>query len=256
MAQTLEYIKSVMREQNLPFFAIHDDAYRSQYEQFQAVDVKESIKRLDNFFDHAKDSLYNVYVFKTTQKKVDGTPKGSPYEYQVVLTQTLKEDTPISGTMGSMGMNTGGQGVPLDSFLGSKDEIMNLRLQVMKLEMEKEALKNQYEREITALKEAHDKEMSSENRIQGIVGQIAPMFGFGNGMNGLSGVAEMVQKETNNLSTKPSTNMENEKAKVIAAVNSLLELDPNFAENLQLLAKLAKSKPAVYKQAVTLLKGM
>jgi hypothetical protein len=50
--------------------------------------------------------------------------------------------------------------------------------------------------------------------------------------------------------------MNTQKEKIITAVNDLIKLDPNFPENLQLLVNLAKNKPAVYKQAVSILKSM
>jgi hypothetical protein len=101
--------------------------------------------------------------------------------------------------------------------------------------------------------------MSSESRIQGIVGQIAPMFGFGgaNSINGISGIMSSMTQEPhqdiNNLSTNTMTT---QKEKIIAAVNQLVALDPNFPDNLELLVNLAKNKPAVYKQAVSILKAM
>jgi hypothetical protein len=50
--------------------------------------------------------------------------------------------------------------------------------------------------------------------------------------------------------------MTTQKEKIIAAVNQLVALDPNFPDNLELLVNLAKNKPAVYKQAVSILKAM
>jgi LytS/YehU family sensor histidine kinase len=136
---------------------------------------------------------------------------------------------------------------------------MNLKLQVMRLEMEKGQMKDTYEREIERMKADHEKSLSSESRIQGIVGQIAPMFGFGgaNSINGIAGVmsamTEQPMQDINNLSTNT---MNTQKEKIITAVNDLIKLDPNFPENLQLLVNLAKNKPAVYKQAVSILKSM
>ncbi len=255
MSVSLDFIKDTMREQDLRFFVIRDSEYRPQYEQMQPVGMDEALKRFDNFFANARNSIYHVFVYKLNQKKVDGQPKGVPYEYEVMLTDSIKdkESVPINGMMG---YGSGGQGVPLDNFLNSKDEIMNLKLQVMRLEMEKGQLKDNYEREIERMKADHEKSMTSESRIQGIVGQIAPMFGFGGGntINGLAGVMTAEPKELiNNLSTN---NMATQKEKIIAAVNELLKLDPNFPENLELLVNLAKNKPSTYKQAVSILKSM
>jgi hypothetical protein len=258
MSVSLDFIKDTMREQDLRFFVIRDSEYRPQYEQMQPVSMDESLRRFDNFFANARNSIYHVFVYKGNQKKVDGQPKGVPYEYEVMLTDSIKdkESVPINGMMG---YGSGGQGVPLDNFLNSKDEIMNLKLQVMRLEMEKGQMKDMYERDIERMKADHEKSMSSESRIQGIVGQIAPMFGFGgaNSINGISGIMSSMTQEPhqdiNNLSTNTMTT---QKEKIIAAVNELIKLDPNFPDNLELLVNLAKNKPAVYKQAVSILKAM
>jgi LytS/YehU family sensor histidine kinase len=120
-------------------------------------------------------------------------------------------------------------------------------------------MKEMYERDIERMKADHEKSMTSESRIQGIVGQIAPMFGFGgaNSINGISGIMSAMTQEPhqdiNNLSTNTMTT---QKEKIIAAVNELIKLDPNFPDNLELLVNLAKNKPSVYKQAVSILKAM
>ena len=258
MAVSLDYIKEVMREQDLKYFTIRDSEYRMQYEQFQPISIEESIKRLDNFFNHAKDSIYHVFVYKVNTLKADGTPKTQPYEYEIMLTNSIKgnEQVQISGTMNGFG-GSGAQGVPLDNFLSSKDEIMNLKLKIMELEMKMSNMQQIHDREIERMKQDHEKAMSSESRIQGIVGQIAPMFGFGGGtgVNGIAGVDTAELKEViNNISTENT--MDTQKERVIKAVNTLLQLDTNFAENLEKLAILAKTKPEVYKQAVNILKSM
>jgi hypothetical protein len=46
------------------------------------------------------------------------------------------------------------------------------------------------------------------------------------------------------------------KENIIAAVNKLVKLDPNFAENLNKLAELAEKKPFIYQQAVDQLKKL
>jgi len=257
MAVSLDYIKEVMREQDLKYFCIRDSEYRMQYEQFQPISMEESIRRLDNFFNHAKDSIYHVFVYKLNTLKADGTPKTQPYEYEVMLTNSIKgnEQVQISGTMNGFG-GSGAQGVPLDNFLSSKDEIMNLKLKIMELEMKMQNMQSMHDREIERLKAENEKAMSSESRIQGIVGQIAPMFGFGGGsINGIAGVdTAEISEVINKLSTENT--MDTQKERVIKAVNTLLQLDTNFAENLEKLAILAKTKPEVYKQAVSILKSM
>jgi hypothetical protein len=46
------------------------------------------------------------------------------------------------------------------------------------------------------------------------------------------------------------------KQKITAAINVLIQLDPQFADNLLALAKLAQEKPFIYKEAVNKLKSL
>jgi hypothetical protein len=46
------------------------------------------------------------------------------------------------------------------------------------------------------------------------------------------------------------------KETIITAVNKLVKLDPNFADNLAKLAELAEKKPFIYTQAVDYLKKL
>jgi hypothetical protein len=63
--------------------------------------------------------------------------------------------------------------------------------------------------------------------------------------------------ETETETEKPMTNTpDQQKKRVIDAVNKLMLLDSNLAENLERLAKMAQSSPDMYKQAVNILKTM
>jgi len=89
----------------------------------------------------------------------------------------------------------------------------------------------------------------------GIASTIAPdlLKGFGGGKP-MAGFPE-TETETeieNNMNTTP----EIQKKRIIDAVNKLMALDSNLAENLERLAKMAESNPQVYKQAVNILKTM
>ena len=46
------------------------------------------------------------------------------------------------------------------------------------------------------------------------------------------------------------------KQKITSAINILIQLDPQFADNLLALAKLAQEKPSIYKEAVNQLKKL
>lgn len=47
-----------------------------------------------------------------------------------------------------------------------------------------------------------------------------------------------------------------DKEKILAAINKLSKLDPQLADNLTKLAKLADEKPFIYKQAIQQLNSL
>jgi hypothetical protein len=49
---------------------------------------------------------------------------------------------------------------------------------------------------------------------------------------------------------------EEKKQAIMTAVNTLVQCDPEFADNIQKLARLAKSNPFIYKQAVKKLNSL
>jgi hypothetical protein len=98
---------------------------------------------------------------------------------------------------------------------------------------------------------AHAKELESkanawEERIMAIASTVAPdlLKGF-------------MQKPITGVETETETNTENmaqdAKARILNAVNKLIEKDPNFTENIEKLAKLVEKNPATYQQAVKML---
>jgi hypothetical protein len=141
----------------------------------------------------------------------------------------------------------------INKFLGTKDEIASLRI-----DREKDLIRNEYEARIREMEAQHKKELADrenrwEERIMGITSTIAPdlLKGFMGGKP----IAGFPETETE--TEKPMTNTpDQQKKRVIDAVNKLMLLDSNLAENLERLAKMAQSSPDMYKQAVNILKTM
>ena len=51
-------------------------------------------------------------------------------------------------------------------------------------------------------------------------------------------------------------NEEIKKQRILKALNTLVTLDANIADNMEKLATLAQTNPAVYRQAVTMLNSL
>lgn len=249
---------NVMAEQDLRYFAVMNTNFEMVYSSFQPLDVATAQKRLQSFFDSAESGIYTIKLYSNPKLKADGTPRDGGLTFEVMLNPSLKEKEPLPPTPGESGMGAMGGSLTnawLDRFLGSKDNLAELRLELIKHQLQAE-----HDRKIRELEEGHKKAMEEkenrwEERIMGIASTIAPdlLKSFGGGKP-INGIAEApTETETKN---QPDMNEEIKKQRILKALNTLVALDANFADNLEKLAKLAQTNPTVYRQAVTMLNSL
>ena len=268
MAVKPEMVIKTMRHNGVKFFDIFDTSYRRQAEQLQDIPLEDSIERLEDFFNEADKGMLRVNLYKTNARKADGNPKDPSFSYEVYIEDRPKRlpepeftPPPVQENYGIMGRGVqeplqqvftqGGMigGVGLDQYLNEKNTILELRLQIQKLEMENRMLMDKMERREAELRSEMDRQQSSETRIQGI-NQVLPTFMAGfSGQSPMNGIPQ-AQTDMQNQ------NQTNEKQAVINAVNRLMQLDPNFAKNVTALAALAEKKPDVYAMAVQYLNNL
>lgn len=259
-----QFIIDTMRELDYRYFMVLDSRYEPVYQQFQPVSMEESVKRLERFLKNAGSALYRIHIFQSNERKTNGEPKSRGFQYEIMLTESVKAPeepapmfpqtntaTPMQGTglpdaMQSV-MTNGGMmgGVGLNQYLNEKDRILELMLRIQQLEMDKKYLEEKLERRESELRREMEQQNSAETRIQGIINNVLPTM-----MAGFSGQAPM-----NGIAKSSTENMQNpqqndDKATIIAAINKLAKMDPNFAKNISALADLAEKKPDVYKMAV------
>jgi hypothetical protein len=268
---TPKFIIDTMKELDYRYWRVSDSSYNLIYEMFQPVSIEESLRRFDRFLNNASSSLYRIFIYPTNEKLKNGEPKSQGFQYEIMMTESMKtpEDNiaivkpaSIPQNQGFNGIDAMGQvmtnggmmgGVGLDRYLDEKDRIMTLQLRIQQLEMEKKYLEEKLERRESELRREFDSQMSSESRIQGIINNVLPTF-----MNGFAGSAPMngipnVQEATN---TMENTMKDNQQQRILAAVNKLIKLDPDFAVNIEKLASLKEKNPAMYETAVKMLNGM
>lgn len=263
-----QFIIDTMREQDYRYYQILDTNYHVVTAQWQPISVEESIKRFKSFLKNASAAIYRVQIFNTNEKKNNGDPKGQPYVYEIMMSESLKDDEPTAPVSSNpvpnqqtpmLGMQepmqqvftNGGMmgGVGLDKYLGEKDRVLELLLRIQQLEMDKRYLEEKLVRREEELRKEMESQMSSEQRINGIINQVLPTF-----MAGFQGQAPM-----NGTQSQPMENnktVSTEKQMVISSVNKLMEIDPNFSKNITALAKLAETKPEVYAMAVNYLNNL
>lgn len=269
---TPSFIMDTMKELDYRYFTILDSNYNIVYQMFQPVSLEESIKRMKKFLENASSAMYRVHIYPTNEKLKNGEPKSQGFQYEIMLTESLKDDKPRGNEFNAGQMNqpingmgqyvdslmTNGNsmmgGVGLDRYLGEKDRIMELQLRIQQLEMEKKYLEEKLERRESELKKDFESQLSTENRIQGIINNVLPTFMSGFQQAPMNGVGAAVNNAIN--PNNMNNTQTNPKEKVINAVNKLMQLDENFPTNIEKLAKLAQEKPAIYQMAVEYLKNL
>lgn len=253
-----KFVINAMREMDLRYFVIEDQSGNVMYHQWQTLSLEKSIERLENFIKNCStNSSFVVYLYKSNDRLKNGEPtaKNQGMRYEVWVDEPLESDrnlgingvyqpqSPLdnlSGIAESM-YRVGSMGsVGLDTYLSTKDEIMALRLKIQQLEMENRYLEDKYAKEIESIKKDYEDKLSSDKKIEGIIGSVLPAIGLGGGIAGISGLTQNAHMEKEKTS----------KEKVIDAVNVLLQSDPDFVENITKLAKLAQKNPTIYKVAV------
>lgn len=265
---TPKFIIDTMKELDYRYFRITDSNYNVIYEMFQPVSIEESLKRFDRFLSNASASLYRVFIYPTNLKLKNGDPKDNGFQYELMLSDSIKNDnekvipmqTPQSpvgfngiDAMGAV-MTQGGMmgGVGLDRYLGEKDRIMELQLKIQQLEMDKRYLEEKLERREAELRREYEGQLSSEAKIQGIIQNVLPTF-----MNGFTGNAPLNGIPQAQQENKPMENTkDNQTQRIISSVNKLIKLDHDFASNIEKLAALCEKNPLMYEQAVKMLNTM
>jgi hypothetical protein len=267
-----EFIIKTMRQNNIRFFDVYDAEFKRQTEQLAPIGVEEAITRFEDFLEGSCSGYYRVNIYKTNETKADGTPKGKAFSYEMYLDDSNKPKpmqepvTPVAPepqqTIGGirepmqdvfMGNTNMMGGVALNQYLAEKDTILNLRLEIQKLQMENKYLLDKMERREAELRSEIDKQSASETRINGIINQVLPtlMTGFA-GQSPMNGIPTAMSSNNHNPSNAANT----EKQQIIESVNRLMKVDPNFAKNIAALAALAEKKPDVYDMAVKYLNGL
>ena len=255
---TPEFVISTMKEMGCKFFTIHDTNYRLVYHQWQPISIEEAVSRFKNFCDNAAvNSIYNVGLFSKNERLKNGEPKEEGLNFEIQIphkiekvenNKTIGNPYDISGFAGDM-YQAGTKGaIDLQTYLSAKDEIMRLNMEIQQLKMENRYLQDKCNSDIERTRREYEDKLSSDKKIEGVIGAVLPHLGFSAQTLGLSGI--------NGISTEVEQEVMTTKDKVINAVNVLIKNDPNFASNIEKLAKLVVEKPSIYQMAVNQLNSL
>lgn len=255
-----KFVSNAMREMDSRFFVIEDAAGNVMYHQWQNIALDQAIERFENFVKNCSaNSSFVVNVYQSNERLRNGEPtaKNQGMRYEVWVDQVAPTPAPqdnqnnigIGGlpNLAESMLNVGRLGsVDLHTYLGTKDEIMNLKLQIQQLQMENKYLQDRHNADMERLKKEYEDKLSSDRKIEGIIGSVLPAMGLGGsgmaGINGINGTAEAPVSSA--------------KEKVLKAVNILLQNDPDFPENISKLAELVQKNKTIYQLAVKQLNSL
>jgi hypothetical protein len=258
------FVIEQMKDLDYKYFVVEDMAGNPVTYSWQVLPTDRAVERFKSFLKNCSvGSSFVVYLFKTNERLKNGEPTrtNTPMRYEIFINEpygTSQQSSGMNGVEGFGGMDiaqnmyrAGSMGsIGLDTYIGAKDEILMLKLKIQQLEMENRYLQDKHQTEIDRMTKDYEDKLTSDKKIEGIIGSVLPAMGFGGGM-GISGFGN-TQPTNNDTMEKQTTS----KDKVIQAINSLLESDPNFVDNITKLAQLSKKNPAVYEIAVKQLNSL
>lgn len=254
------FVIEQMKDLDYKYFVVEDMAGNQVTQSWQPLPIDRAIDRFKGFLKHCSvGSSFVVYIFRTNERLKNGEPSrnNTPMRYEIFINEPqggqqdqmqgmngmdnpmgIAENMYRAGAMGSIG---------LDTFIGAKDEILMLKLKIQQLEMENRYLQDRHQSEIDRITKDYEDKLTSDKKIEGIIGSVLPAMGFGG--SGIAGFGQTMQSEE-------TMEKETSKEKVVKAINTLLENDANFIENITKLAELSKKNKAIYEMAVKQLNSL
>ena len=255
------FVIEQMKELDYKYFVVEDMAGNPVTHSWQTIPVDRAIERFKSFLKNCSvGSSFVVYIFKSNERLKNGEPtrNNQPMRYEIFINEPYGgNQQQMQEQQGEFGLNgiaesmyrAGSMGsIGLDTYIGAKDEILSLKLKIQQLEMENKYLQDRMNDELEKQKREYEDKLSSDKKIEGIIGSVLPAMGLGG--NGMAGFSQ-TQTQADTMEKEKTS-----KEKVIGAINILLANDPNFVENITKLAELSKKNKAIYEMAVKQLNSL
>jgi len=250
------FVIEKMKDLDYRYYVVEDMAGSMTDQQWQSIPVDRAIDKFKSFLKNCSvGSSYIVFIFKTNERLKNGEPTRNnvPMRYEIFINEPYGGNPMQEKQDGEFGLNgiaesmyrAGSMGsIGLDTYIGAKDEILSLKLKIQQLEMENRYLQDKHTSEMARLEKDYEDKLSSDKKIEGIIGSVLPAMGLGG--NGIAGITQ--EKATMEASTS--------KEKIINAINILVHNDANFVENITKLAELSKKNKTIYEMAVKQLNSL
>jgi hypothetical protein len=228
---SINQVLSIAQNKQIQFFKIFDATGKQLYysQDDENITPSEAYNELNDQLKNFDNGIVSVQLSEKSFKEIGkgGSVKGFSSYFKVRTGQSL---TPaINGLMNEDVKNL-------------MNEVAELRLKLMLQEQEHKNLEAQrkLEEKIEGLKDNDPFEKYAPT----LMPIIAQMFGTG---------TPQIQPNINGTET---TSTDDKKTIITKAVNRLLKIDPDFAQNITLLADFGEKNPEKYKSFIPMLKIM
>jgi hypothetical protein len=238
------------------------------------IDVETAINKLRNFF---KDNQ-GYFTIRVFSKKLSDKNNLIARDNSTIAKYNVEVSVPVlpQGVNGLSGMG-GNSMLPPDDPRSNAPNMFQLLGAMSQVEQNMKLMEKDHAhyREMKELQDRIAKMEENEGKSKGmgaIVDRLGEQFTDPNVLLGLiSGVSQLFKKEAvapmhgisrddimpmNGIDEEVINNISTRREKMVSAVNSLMQHDANFPENISKLAELAKNKPAIYSMAVSYLNNL
>jgi len=214
--------------------------------QIRDISPVDSCNKFNEFCNNVESGTFAVVMWQKSPYTTAGTLKRDlpsvklPFRIIATEQKEIQSTNPMQTLSGFE--NLGGPFSASALYLENKELKKEIR------ELEKIIMDLKTDQRIKGLEDQHsakiaEKENAWEERIMAIASTVAPDLLKGFKTSPINGINE----------EQPMAQPTDAKARILTAVNKLIEKDPNFTDNIEKLAKLAEKNPAMYQQAAKLI---
>lgn len=233
----LKYVYSTILEDGFIFYRIKSASNRVMKDQSnEAFTPEQAVESIKHFMAHNRG--YFTIVLRPGPRPATSRAKDTEREFYVSNVEKVSGD--------KAGAGIGGLSGGMDSFT-MIGKVMELQDKITNRDLEHNTRLLEKERELMQLSQAVANSKNNDALIQMGAQILGQMFGAGGANMGINGLGDAPME--------PETVEGDQKARINRAVVKLIELDQDFAENIEALAELAEKNRTLYDQGVSMIKN-
>lgn len=242
----LEYIHKKIKQDGWKFWKVVNSEDQGIEVQYRDITPDESLQLFNEWYNSMEGGSFAIIMWQKSPRTTSGTFKpqvpSCRFDFRILPQIEKKEETinPMQTLSGFE--NLGGPFSASALYLENKELKKEIQdhlntIQDLKTQIRIKDIQDQHASKIA------EKDNAWEERIMAIASTVTPDL-----------LKSFQSKPINGIEEQPMTQTPNDaKSRILAAVNKLIEKDPNFTDNIEKLAKLAEKNPAMYQQAAKLI---